>query len=85
MGCSRPQVDARPIQIVPALSDIIRHKAAYTQGSVNDHNIDILLDSGASCSVIHKDFVTPQEMKLATPMKLINADGRNISPVGTAT
>ncbi|XP_065903800.1 retroviral-like aspartic protease 1 [Dysidea avara] len=49
-------------------------------------DIEKLLDRAApGLEVIHKDFVTPQEMKLATPMKLINADGRNISLVGTAT
>ena len=47
--------------------------------------MDILLDSGASCSVILKNFVRPQVMKLAAPIKLINVDGRNILPVGTAT
>ena len=71
-GTSRPWA----IQTIPAISDIIRQKAAYIRGSVNNHDMGILLDSDVSCSVILKDFVRPQVMKLATPIKLINADNQ---------
>ena len=53
--CSQWKLNAWPQEIVPALSDFLRTKAAYTAGSVGNHNLDVLLDSGASCSVIHKD------------------------------
>ena len=41
------------------------------------------MDSGASCSVIHKDHVSPGNIKPAAPMRLMNADGSGISPIGT--
>ena len=41
------------------------------------------MDSGASCSVIHKDHVSPKKIKPAAPIKLMNADGSGVSPIGT--
>ena len=41
------------------------------------------MDSGASCSVIHKDHVSPGNIKPAAPMRLMNADGSGVSPIGT--
>jgi len=85
MGCLQVQIHTWAIQTILALSDIIEQKGAYKRGSVNNHDMDILLDLGAPCSVILKDFFRSQVMKLATPIKPINVDGRNILPVGTAT
>ena len=40
------------------------------------------MDSGASCSVIQKDHVSPGKIKPAAPIKLMNADGSGVSPIG---
>lgn len=72
-------LNARPQEIVPALLDLLKTKASYTAGSVGNHNLDVLLDSGASCSMICKDYV----LKPLTSMKLANADGSDLAPVGT--
>lgn len=68
---------------VPALSNLTKSKVAYTQAKVNDHNIEVLLDSGASCSVIRKEYVNPKDMTPLYNIKLVNADGREITPLGT--
>jgi len=57
------------------------NRAAHTQGSLNGHTITILLDSGASCSVIAKPHVHHKPMHT---VRLINADGRDITPAGVA-
>ena len=82
--CSPPVLSARPLESIPALSGAIRSKAAYTLGTVNNQTLHLLLDSGASCSVIHKDHVLPQQMKPPIPMKLVNADGSGVVPMGSA-
>jgi len=59
------------------------NRAAYTHGSLNDYTISMLLNSGASCSVIAKPDVYTQIKPLHT-VRLINADGRDIMPAGAA-
>ena len=61
------------------------NRAAYTDGKVNNKTIRILLDSGASCSVIRADHARKSEIRPITTTKLVNADGRNIIPHGTTT
>ena len=78
-------VDARHVDCVPALSDIVRSKVAYIQGRVGDHQLNILLDSGASCSVIHREYVAPQDLYPPCNITLTNADGRELAPLGTTT
>ena len=41
-------LNVRPQENILTLSDSLRTKAAYTAGSVGNHNLDVLLDSGAS-------------------------------------
>ena len=41
------------------------------------------MDSGESCLVIHKDHVSPGRIKPAAPIKLMNADGSDVTPIGT--
>ena len=60
-------------------------KAAYTQGQLNNQAVDILLDSGASCSVVCRDYVRPGNLGAMGPEKLVNADGRGLSPSGVTT
>ena len=57
-------------------------KAAYTQGQLNNQAVDILLDSGASCSVVCRDYVRPGNLRAMGP---VNADGRGLSPSGVTT
>jgi len=45
----------------------------------------MLLDSGASCSVIHRDYVPPADLHPKRPMQLVNADGRGLASVGVTT
>ena len=78
-------LDAQHIDCIPALSNIIRSKAAYIQGRVGGHQLDILLDSGASCSVIHSEYVPPKDLDPLRDIRLTNADGRELVPLGTTT
>ena len=56
-GRPPPQLNGRAPENVPALIDHTRtSKAAYTQGLLNYHKVEMLLDSGASCSVIRQDY-----------------------------
>ena len=82
---SQASIDARHIECVPTLSDTIKSKAAYIQGKVNDHYLDILLDSGASCSVMHDEYVIPTNLDPPQAIRLTNADGREIATLGTTT
>ena len=68
-----------PGDIVPALSDLLRTKTAYTAGSVGNHNLDVLLNSGALCSVIHKDYVPLKDIGSLISTKLVNVDGSDFS------
>ena len=82
---SQASIDARHTECVPTLSDIIKSKAAYIQGKVNDHHLDILLDSGASCSVMRDEYMTPTNLDPPQDIRLTNADGREITTLGTTT
>lgn len=45
----------------------------------------MLLDSGASCSVIRQDYVSPTDLEPMSPVSLVNADGRGLTSVGLTT
>lgn len=77
---------ARHTNYVPALTHPCNTKiAAYTHGRVNDQPIDILLDSGASCSVISRNHTSHLKWFAAGHTRLITADGRSFSPLGTTS
>ena len=61
------------------------NRAAYTVGKLNNKTIRILLDSGASCSVILADYACKSEIKPIMTTKLVNANGGNIIPHGATT
>ena len=82
-GHSQELISARPIAHVPTLAH--NNYTACTHGQLNKNSVIILLDSGASCSVLSKDHVSPPNIKPVARTKLINADGRNITPCGTTT
>lgn len=84
-GHSQAPIDARHVECVPTLSDITKSKAAYIQGKVNDHYLDILLDSGASCSVIRGEHVASKDLHQSRNTRLTNADGRELTTLGTTT
>jgi len=71
--------------IVPTLTNKHTNRVAHTHGTLNNHRTLMLLDSGASCSVILKQHVCHAHISPAHTVKLINADGRDITPCGTAT
>ena len=71
---------------VPALTDHTSiTKAAYAQGSINDHKVEMLLDSGASCSVVRQDYVSPTDLEPLGSVQLVNADGKGLTSVGLTT
>jgi len=58
------------------------NRAAHTQGLLNDQRATVLLDSGASCSVVSKSNVYHTEINPTCTIRLVNADGSDITPLG---
>ncbi len=80
------QLNARDLDQVPSLSGTAStSKAAYTRGQLDDHHLDILLDSGASCSVVRREYVSSKDLEPMGPGRLVSADGRDLSSVGYTT
>ena len=80
---SQELINARPVAHVPTLAHT--NYTAHTHGQLNKNPVTILLDSGASCSVLSKDHMSPPNIKPVARTKLVNADGRIITPYGTTT
>ena len=89
MECSPTQVSARTTphhttQHIPAMThhtlNVVR--LAYATGKVNGQVMQILLDSGASCSAISKQHVKIDHVLPGQCTKLVNADGRAFQPLG---
>ena len=80
--CSPTTVNAQPLEIIPTLCEAVTSKAAYTLGTIDNQILPLLMDSGASCSVIQKDHMSPGKIKPAAPIKLMNANGSGVSPIG---
>ena len=79
-------MNARTTENIPAFSEAKGStRAAYAHGKENEQCVEMLLDSGASCSVVHKDYVSPRDMDPVGLVKLLNADGRSLTPVGTTS
>ena len=76
-------MSARTIAHTPTLTHT--NRAAYTMGKLNDQTVKMLLDSGASCSVVLASYACQSKIKPITSTKLLNADGRHIIPRGTIT
>ena len=76
-------VDARTAHNVPIIMNKTT-KAAYITGQVNHQETQMLLDSGASCSVVSKKHIKMQEISPGQPIYLVNADGRDFTPLGTS-
>ena len=54
-------------------------------GKINNCDTQILLDSGASCSVMQADHTLLADLRQSKIVTLINADGRKLTPLGTTT
>ena len=92
-GRSPQELDAWPQEThgIPALTSQTEvTRPAYAKGKLNNQHVHMLLNSGASCSVVDKDFVTVDSLEPMRLMKLTNADGiqchlegRGGNPMGT--
>ena len=62
-GCLPSLLNTQELEQVPSLLDS-KHttKAAYTHRQLNNHNVEILLDSGALCLVVYQDYVSPNNL-----------------------
>ena len=98
-GCSEPSSRECPPSIedahitdscitehLPTLAAHIKHtpKVAKVTGTINSHPTTILLDSGASCSVICGRDIPVTDLQPLHGVQLVNADGRHIFPSGTS-
>ena len=81
--CPPAMVDARTVHKVPTIKSKTT-KAAYITGQVNHQEVQMLLDSGASYSVVSKKHIKVQEISPGQPIQLVNADGRDFTPLGTS-
>ena len=54
-------------------------------GKLNNCDTQILLDSGASCSVMQADHTLLADLVKSDTITLINADGSKLTPLGTIT
>ena len=62
-----------------------QHIPAYISGKINNQQTQLLLDSGASCSVISREHVKLDNILPEEGTQLINADSRSFTPLGTTS
>ena len=73
------------IEYVPTLANTHpTSTVAHVKGKINNHAITVLLDSGASCSVVTSKCIPVENIRPISGVQLINADGRRVTPIGTA-
>ena len=82
-GTSCPATGNHGIPALSVQTEVTR--AAYAHGKLNNQHVHMLLDSGASCSVVDKHLVTVDGLESVGPMKLTNADGRGLTAIGRTT
>ena len=76
-------VNAHTMECIPTLTQPpFVTQAANITGKVRKHNTVILLDSGASCSVLLH--ISPELLQPEQKIRLLNADGRTLLPAGIA-
>jgi len=70
-------------QHIPAMTHHTHNvvRLEYTTGKVNGQVMQILLNSGASCSAISKQHVQIDQLLPGQCTKLVNADGRVFQPL----
>ena len=67
----------------PSTSRFNQIQGSLYGGSIGGQNHDVLLDSGASCSVICKEYAPLKDVEPLMYMKLVNADGSDLALLGT--
>ena len=79
-ACPRSLLSARSEEYVPTIrhTQSIPNVAAYVKGKIGNHSSSVLLDSGASCSVICKEYISNNPVQPIEGTQLINADGRTL-------
>ena len=81
-GAPRQPVSAHTT-ILPHIPTLIHtNRVAHTYGTLGNHKTLMLLNSGASRSVVLKSC---KHIEPLQSTKLVNADGRDITPYGSAT
>ena len=65
------------VHTVPTLTHNT-NRVAHTHGMLNNREILILLDSGASCSVVSRLHAAHAHITSAHTTRLVNADGRDV-------
>ena len=85
--CSQIPIAAHTVDCLPALSPSHSNtiKTACVAGKINNCETLILLNSGASCSVMQADRSLQAYLVKSGTITLINADGRKLTPLGTIT
>jgi len=66
------------------LQSHILKTATCITGTINSKPTQMLLDSGASCSMVSKKHISIPDMSSAGYIKLVNADGTSFKPLGTS-
>ena len=82
---SQSLVSDHNFDCIPAVSqntNIV--KTACAIGKIFNNSVHVLLDSGASHSIIHTSHI-PHTNLTFTHATLLNADGRQLTPLGTLT
>ena len=84
-ACPQFELSARIKEYVPSIThtQATINVAAYIKGRIGNHSVSLLLDSGASCSVVRKDYTSGNLVQPIEGTELVNADGRTTSPCGT--
>ena len=83
--CPQFLTSARKTEYIPTLGcSHLRSAVAHVEGKINNHSTLMLLDSGASCSIIGNKYISVEQLQPVEGIELINADGRSVLPTGTA-
>jgi len=83
--CSWMQVSAHITQHILAVTHPHNQiKVTCIIGRINNKATQMLLDSGASYSVVSKMHVDVSDMSPEQHIQLVNADGRSFTPLGTS-
>ena len=78
-------MSARTTQHIPAITqthNLVR--VTCITGRINNEATQMLLDSGASCSVVSKLHINVPHMSAGQSIQLVNADGRSFTTLGTS-
>ena len=77
-ACPQLELSARIKEYVPSITHTqsTPNVAAYITGKIGNHSVSLLLDSGASCSVVRKDHTSGNLVQLIEGTKLVDADRR---------